>query len=171
MQSDRERPRNVEPMLLIALQASIRYDAIGIPYQQGLKRMKPAFDLVEGSLSNANRPRVRNVSGKEIQPSLIMPHFNEVDESAGIDTGFGVHCDLILLPLFMTSAGAKSIVPAKLRASVSCSKYQGRLRLATLSTGITVPSATGSLPILSPRRWNPERDMPAQSNRLKPRLR
>ena len=33
-------------------------DAIGIQYQQGLKDMAPASDLVEGLLNNADRPPV-----------------------------------------------------------------------------------------------------------------
>ena len=33
-------------------------DAIGIQYQQGLKDLLPASDLVEGTLNNADRPPV-----------------------------------------------------------------------------------------------------------------
>ncbi len=59
---------------------------IGIQYQQGLKDLLPASDLVEGLLSNTDRPPVRSRDGSRIlyedQP---LPHFNEVDECAGID--------------------------------------------------------------------------------------
>jgi hypothetical protein len=61
-------------------------DAIGIQYQQGLKDMVPASDLVEGLLNNAERPPVYDQqSGKELYPGQPLPHFNEVDEGAGLD--------------------------------------------------------------------------------------
>jgi hypothetical protein len=60
--------------------------AIGIQYQQGLKDLLPASDLVEGTLNNAERPPVKSRDGTRIlydgQP---LPHFNEVDECAGLD--------------------------------------------------------------------------------------
>ncbi len=59
---------------------------IGIQYQQGLKDLLPASDLVEGTLNNADRPPVKSRDGSRIlydgQP---LPHFNEVDECAGLD--------------------------------------------------------------------------------------
>jgi hypothetical protein len=59
---------------------------VGIQYQQGLKDLLPASDLVEGTLNNADRPPVRSRDGKRVlyrnQP---LPHFNEVDECAGLD--------------------------------------------------------------------------------------
>jgi hypothetical protein len=61
-------------------------DTIGIQYQQGLKDLLPASDLVEGTLNNTSRPPVRSRDGRRIlyrgQP---LPHFNEVDECAGLD--------------------------------------------------------------------------------------
>lgn len=60
-------------------------DAIGIQYQQGLKDMAPASDLVEGLLNNAERPPVFSESGKELYAGGPLPHFNEVDECAGLD--------------------------------------------------------------------------------------
>lgn len=60
-------------------------DAIGIQYQQGLKDMAPASDLVEGLLNNAERPPVFDAAGKELYPGRPLPHFNEVDECAGLD--------------------------------------------------------------------------------------
>ena len=61
-------------------------DAIGIQYQQGLKDMVPASDLVEGLLNNADRPPVYGEnSGKELYAGGPLPHFNEVDECAGLD--------------------------------------------------------------------------------------
>ncbi len=60
-------------------------DAIGIQYQQGLKDMAPASDLVEGLLNNVDRPPVFDTSGKELYAGKPLPHFNEVDECAGLD--------------------------------------------------------------------------------------
>jgi L-fucose isomerase-like protein len=59
---------------------------IGIQYQQGLKDLLPASDLVEGMLNNADRPPVKSRDGKRVlfagEPVV---HFNEVDECAGLD--------------------------------------------------------------------------------------
>jgi hypothetical protein len=61
-------------------------DAVGIQYQQGLKDMAPASDLVEGLLNNAERPPVYHAqSGEELYPGQPLPHFNEVDECAAVD--------------------------------------------------------------------------------------
>jgi len=60
--------------------------AIGIQYQQGLKDLAPASDLVEGLLNNADRPPVKDPdSGKILFQGEAVPHFNEVDECAGLD--------------------------------------------------------------------------------------
>ena len=59
---------------------------IGIQYQQGLKDLLPASDLVEGTLNNADRPPVRSRDGKRVLfAGEPVPHFNEVDECAGLD--------------------------------------------------------------------------------------
>jgi len=59
---------------------------IGIQYQQGLKDMAPASDLVEGLLNNVERPPVYyGETGEELYPGAALPHFNEVDECAGLD--------------------------------------------------------------------------------------
>ncbi len=60
-------------------------DAIGIQYQQGLKDLAPASDLVEGLLNNSERPPVYSESGEELYAGRALPHFNEVDECAGVD--------------------------------------------------------------------------------------
>jgi hypothetical protein len=60
--------------------------AIGIQYQQGLKDLTPASDLVEGMLNNADRPPVRSADGQRVLfEGEALPHFNEVDECAGLD--------------------------------------------------------------------------------------
>lgn len=61
--------------------------AIGIQYQQGLKDMAPASDLVEGLLNNVDRPPVFDPRTKEeLFAGKAVVHFNEVDECAGIDS-------------------------------------------------------------------------------------
>jgi hypothetical protein len=59
---------------------------IGIQYQQGLKDLLPASDLVEGTLNNADRPPVKSRDGSRVLfDGEPVPHFNEVDECAGLD--------------------------------------------------------------------------------------
>ena len=59
---------------------------IGIQYQQGLKDLCPASDLVEGILNNADRPPVKaRANGQVLYEGEALPHFNEVDECAGLD--------------------------------------------------------------------------------------
>ena len=58
---------------------------IGIQYQQGLKDLVPASDLVEGLLNNVDRPPVCDEKGNELFAGEALPHFNEVDECAGLD--------------------------------------------------------------------------------------
>jgi hypothetical protein len=60
-------------------------EAIGIQYQQGLKDLLPASDLVEGILNDDGRPDVRSRDGKIIRQGEAIVHFNEVDECAGLD--------------------------------------------------------------------------------------
>ncbi len=61
-------------------------DAIGIQYQQGLKDLTPASDLAEGLLNNVDRPPVRAANnGRVLFEGAALPHFNEVDECAGLD--------------------------------------------------------------------------------------
>jgi hypothetical protein len=60
--------------------------AIGIQYQQGLKDLASASDLVEGTLNNVDRPPVYDEkTGAELFAGEALPHFNEVDECAGLD--------------------------------------------------------------------------------------
>lgn len=60
--------------------------AIGIQYQQGLKDLTSASDLVEGLLNNVDRPPVTaEGSDRVLYDGQALPHFNEVDECAGVD--------------------------------------------------------------------------------------
>ncbi len=60
-------------------------DAIGIQYQQGLKDLAPASDLAEGLSNNSDRPPVKSPDGRLLYEGEPLPHFNEVDECAGLD--------------------------------------------------------------------------------------
>jgi hypothetical protein len=63
-------------------------ESIGIQYQQGLKDLLPASDLVEGTLNSSDRPPVKNAAGEVIRAGQPIVHFNEVDECAGLDGVF-----------------------------------------------------------------------------------
>jgi len=70
----------------VRIAAEFGCDLIGIQYQQGLKDMAPASDLVEALLNNVERPPVSaNGAGRELYQGQPLPHFNEVDECAGLD--------------------------------------------------------------------------------------
>ena len=61
-------------------------DSIGIQYQLGLKDMTVASDLAEGLLNNVERPPVYHIETRqELFLGKAIPHFNEVDEGAGVD--------------------------------------------------------------------------------------
>jgi len=70
----------------VRLAAAFGCATIGIQYQQGLKDLAPASDLAEGMLNNVERPPVYDpASGAELFAGEAVPHFNEVDECAGLD--------------------------------------------------------------------------------------
>ena len=70
----------------LRIAADFGCDAIGIQYQQGLKDICPASDLVEGLLNNVDRPPVKDLAtGEILYAGKALPHFNEVDECAGVD--------------------------------------------------------------------------------------
>ncbi|MBQ3388801.1 MAG: fucose isomerase [Thermoguttaceae bacterium] len=74
-------------MYLAAARIADRFGAelFGIQYQQGLKDILPASDLVEGILNNADRPPVKAADGRIIKEGKPYLHFNEVDECAALD--------------------------------------------------------------------------------------
>lgn len=74
-------------MYIAALRIADRFgcDTIGIQYQQGLMDLVAASDLAEGLLNNRERPPVFSRDGRELYPGEALPHFNEVDECAGLD--------------------------------------------------------------------------------------
>lgn len=62
-------------------------DAVGIQYQQGLKDVVPASDLIEGLLNDPHRPPVTSRDGaRELYAGVALPHFNEVDEGVAVDS-------------------------------------------------------------------------------------
>ena len=81
---------------------------IGIQYQQGLKDLLPASDLVEGTLNNKDRPPVRSRDGKRIlYKGEPLPHFNEVDECAGLDGLITYRIDENYLPETVLKDGVR----------------------------------------------------------------
>ena len=75
-------------MYIAALRISDDFalDAVGIQYQQGLKNLSPASDLVEGLLNNDERPPVTSRDGSRVLwEGQALPHFNEVDEGVAVD--------------------------------------------------------------------------------------
>ena len=84
----REQVRQQCKMYIAALRIADDFGChtIGIQYQQGLKDLLPASDLVEGTLNNADRPPVKDRDGRRyLYKDEPLPHFNEVDECAGLD--------------------------------------------------------------------------------------
>ncbi len=75
-------------MYVAAVRLADRFgcDLIGIQYQQGLKDLLPASDLVEGLLNDSRRPPVTATgSSRVLYKGRPLTHFNEVDECAGLD--------------------------------------------------------------------------------------
>jgi len=75
-------------MYIAAVRLADRFgcDLIGIQYQQGLKDLLPASDLVEGMLNDSKRPPVTAAgSSRALYKGRPLTHFNEVDECAGLD--------------------------------------------------------------------------------------
>jgi len=75
-------------LYVATLRIADRYgcDLVGIQYQQGLKDLLPASDLVEGMLNDSKRPPVTaEGSSRVLWKGRPLVHFNEVDECAGLD--------------------------------------------------------------------------------------
>jgi hypothetical protein len=75
-------------MYIATLRIADRFgcDIVGIQYQQGLKDLLPASDLVEGMLNDSKRPPVTaEGSSRVLWKGKPLVHFNEVDECAGLD--------------------------------------------------------------------------------------
>ena len=75
-------------MYIATLRLADRFgcELVGIQYQQGLKDLLPASDLVEGMLNNAKRPPVTAEGSRRVLfRGKPLVHFNEVDECAGLD--------------------------------------------------------------------------------------
>ena len=75
-------------MYIAALRISDDFglNAVGIQYQQGLKDLSPASDLIEGLLNNVDRPPVASRDGSRVlYQGVAFPHFNEADEGVAVD--------------------------------------------------------------------------------------
>ena len=75
-------------MYIAALRISDDFglDAVGIQYQQGLKDLAPASDLIEGLLNNVARPPVTSRDGSRVLwEGKALPNFNEADEGVAVD--------------------------------------------------------------------------------------
>ena len=75
-------------MYIAALRISDDFglDAVGIQYQQGLKDLSPASDLVEGLLNNVQRPPATSRDGSRVlYADKALPNFNEADEGIAVD--------------------------------------------------------------------------------------
>ncbi len=87
--TDLTEPQVLEQCRMYIAAVRIAHDfgcaAVGIQYQQGLKDLAPASDLVEGLLNNPDRPPVHDAHGNELFKGEALPHFNEVDEGAAVD--------------------------------------------------------------------------------------
>ena len=71
---------------VLRISDDFRLDAVGIQYQQGLKDLTAASDLVEGLLNNVERPPVTSRDGARVLwEGRSLPHFNEVDEGVAVD--------------------------------------------------------------------------------------
>ena len=84
----REQTRLQLKMYIAAVRIADEFgcDTIGIQYQQGLKDLLPASDLAEGLLNNTERPPVTRAGADTVLfDGEPLPHFNEVDEGAGLD--------------------------------------------------------------------------------------
>lgn len=84
----REQVRWQLRMYVAALRISDDFglDAVGIQYQQGLKDVVPASDLVEGLLNSTERPPAFSRDGsRELYAGRAVPNFNEVDEGVAVD--------------------------------------------------------------------------------------
>ena len=83
-----EQVRSQCKMYIAALRMADDFgaDAVGIQYQQGLKDVVPASDLVEGLLNDPNRPPVKSREGDRVlYEGEALPHFNEVDQCVAVD--------------------------------------------------------------------------------------
>ena len=120
-------------------------DAIGIQYQQGLKDLAPASDLVEGLLNNADRPPVRRRDGRrELYEGRPLPHFNEVDECrprrADDQPGLDGAGPTRRQPLHDVRWGDA----VRRRLTCGCSRSPARCRRRTSSAARPAPSASAS---------------------------
>jgi hypothetical protein len=123
-------------MYVAALRIADRFgcDLVGIQYQQGLKDLLPASDLVEGMLNDSKRPPVTAAgSSRVIRKGRPLVHFNEVDECAGLD---GL--------LTQRVHGATGTSRGRPTSGCGCWRSPGARHQRTSSAAGRGPRATGS---------------------------
>ncbi len=140
-------------MYIAAVRIAADYgcEAIGIQYQQGLKDLCAASDLVEGILNNVDRPPVRGKSGEILFEGKAVVHFNEVDECAGVDVDSspivsGRSWDSIRRRRCMMSGGASRMGTNTSGSFLS----RARFRRSIWSAAMRAPIACDSRRCISP---------------------
>ena len=151
-------------------------DAIGIQYQQGLKDLAPASDLAEGLLNNVDRPPVRpRGNGRVLYEGRALPHFNEVDECAGLDAlvdqpGVDARWATIRRPRCTTCAMASASVNGAAISS-GCWRFRARCRRRTWSADTPGGERAPASHVFPPGRRQLQGRQQAGRNRVEPRLR
>ena len=152
-------------------------DTIGIQYQQGLKDLAPASDLAEGLLNNVDRPPVTaRGNGRVLYEGKALPHFNEVDECAGLDA--------LVTNRIWTALGyapETTLHDVRYGEPYRVERARGiRLGLRDFRRGAARPfhrrvrglgQRTAAGDVLPARRRQPERREQARRDRLEPDLR
>ena len=119
-------------------------DAVGIQYQQGLKDLAPASDLVEGLLNNADRPPVTvetaggfSGTARRCRTSTKWTRAPPLTRSSPIGSGWP--CTSTRLRPCTTCAGERS----GKGGSCGSSKFPALLRRRTSRTAMPTPSGGG----------------------------
>jgi len=100
---------------------------IGIQYQQGLKDLAPASDLVEGTLNNVSRPPVKDPKTGRVLFEGISMKWTSAPVWTGLSpTGSGGNSGLRRKILCTTCAGRIGINPEQRRSMSGSSKFPAR---------------------------------------------
>jgi len=147
--------------------------AIGIQYQQGLKDLAPASDLAEGLLNNVDRPPVKCArTGRVLFAGEAVPHFNEVDECAGLDGlvtyRFGANWGFRRRTRCTTCVGGALQRRWRGRVRLGIPDFPARRHRPILSEGTRAHGASDSRRCISGLRWNLERYFQTRSYCLEP---
>ena len=130
-------------------------DLIGIQYQQGLKDLLPASDLVEGTLNNSDRPPVRSRDGKRVlyegEPlPTSTKSTNAPASTPGSPTASSRPWASRSKTRCTTSAGATPTAPARRRTTSGSSRSAAPPRRPTSTAAGPAPRASASRRCTSP---------------------